>query len=167
MATNANGRINKSGFTTLQKVQLRKTFKERQLVDVLASDYTHTQSNTTLANIPGFKLPVEAGKTYIFTVSLLGTGNASGGVKFAITGPTASFLTGQVQVDGTSTSAVSLSLATLVGGATAADVEIFATGTYKATANGDFQVQAAQNASHASDSKILAGSFIRLEEVLA
>ncbi len=165
MATNANGRINKSGFTTLQKVQLRKTLKERQLVDVLASDYTHTQSNTTLANITGFKLPVEAGKTYIFTVSLIGTGNASGGVKFAITGPTASFLIGQVQVDGTSTSAVSL--ATLVGGATAAAVEIFATGTYKATANGDFQVQAAQNASHASDSKILAGSFIRLEEVLA
>ncbi len=31
MATN---RINKSGFTTLQKVQLRKTLKERQLVDV-------------------------------------------------------------------------------------------------------------------------------------
>jgi hypothetical protein len=164
MATNANGRINKSGLTTLQKTQLRKTLKERQMVKVLGSDYTHAQTDTDLADISGFKLPIEAGKTYIFTASLIGTGNASGGVKFGITGPTASFLIGQVQVDGTSTSAVSL--ATLVGGATAAAVEIFATGTYKATANGDFQVQAAQNASHASDSKILAGSFIKLEEVL-
>jgi len=165
MATKPNGRINKSGLSTLQKTQLRKTLKERQSIKVLGSDYTHTQSNTTLANISGFKLPVEAGKTYVFTASLIATGNASGGAKFAITGPTASFLIGQVQVDGVSTSAVSL--ATLVGGATAAAVEIVTTGTYKATANGDFQVQAAQNASHASDSKILAGSFIRLEEVLA
>ena len=165
MATNANGRINKSGFTTLQKTQLRKTLKERQMVDVLASDYTHTQSNTTLANVTGFNLPIEAGKTYIFTISLIGTGNASGGVKFGVTGPTAVFVTGQVQVDSTSTTASSL--ATIAGGATAAAVEIFATGTYKASANGTFQVQAAQNASHASDSKILAGSFIKLEEVLA
>ena len=165
MATNANGRINKSGFTTRQKTQLRKTLKERQMVDVLASDYTHTQSNTTLADVTGFNLPIEAGKTYIFTISIVGTGNASGGVKFGVTGPTAAFVTGQVQVDGTS--ATASSLATIAGGATAAAVEIFATGTYKASANGTLQVQAAQNASHASDSKILAGSFIKLEEVLA
>lgn len=165
MATNANGRINKSGLTTLQKTQLRKTLKERQLVDVLASDYTHTQSNTTLADITGFSLPIEAGKTYIFTISLVGTGNASGGVKFGVTGPTAVFVTGQVQVDGVSTTASSL--ATIAGEKTAAAVEIFATGTYKASANGTFQVQAAQNSSHASDSKVLAGSFIKLEEVLA
>lgn len=165
MATNANGRINKSGLTTLQKTQLRKTLKERQLVDVLASDYTHTQSNTTLADVTGFSLPIEAGKTYIFTISLVGTGNASGGVKFGVTGPTAVFVTGQVQVDGVSTTASSL--ATIAGGADHAAVEIFATGTYKASANGTLQVQAAQNTSHASDSKILAGSFIKLEEVLA
>lgn len=164
MATNPYGRINKAGFSTAQKKQLRKTLKNNQMIDILASDYTHTQSNTTLADISGFNLPIEAGKTYVFTMSLICTGNAAGGAKFGVTGPTASFLIGQVQVDGTSTSAVSL--ATLAGGATAAAVEIFATGTYKATADGTLQVQAAQNASHASDSKVLAGSFIKLEEIL-
>lgn len=158
-------RINKSTLSATQKKQLRQAAREDQNIKILGTAYVHTQENTTLANITGFKLPVTAGRTYKFTVSLIATGNASGGAKFGITGPTASYLIGQVQVDGTSTSAVSL--ATLVGGATAAAVEIFAVGIYKAVANGDLQVQAAQNASHASDSTILAGSFIQLEEVLS
>ncbi len=160
----AISRINKSPLNRRTKTQLRKAAIEGQNIKVLGTAYVHTQSNTTLADITGFKLPVDAGKTYKFTISLVATGNASGGAKFGVTGPTASYVTGQVQVDGTSTSAVSL--ATIAGGATAAAVEIFAVGLYKAVANGTFQVQAAQNASHASDSTILAGSFIQLEEVL-
>ena len=159
-----NSRINKSSLSAKQKRQVRAAFKAASNVAVLASDYTHTQSNTTLANISGFSLPVVGGKTYIYTISLVCTGNASGGAQFGVTGPTASFVTGQVQVDGTS--AGSTSLASITAGATAAAVELLAIGTYKPSTDGTFQIQAAQNASHASDTKVLAGSFVKLEEVI-
>lgn len=159
-----NSRINKSSLSAKQKRQVRAAFKAASNVAVLASSYTHTQSNTTLANISGFSLPVVGGKTYIYTISLTCTGNASGGAKFGVTGPTASFVTGQVQADGTSTS--STSLATIAAGATAAAVELLAIGTYKPSTDGTFQIQAAQNASHASDTVVLAGSFVKLEEVI-
>lgn len=159
-----NSRINKSSLSAKQKRQVRAAFKAASNVAVLASNYTHTQSNTTLANISGFSLPVVGGKTYIYTISLTCTGNASGGAKFGVTGPTASFVTGQVQADGTSTS--STSLATIAAGATAAAVELLAIGTYKPSVDGTFQIQAAQNASHASDTVVLAGSFVKLEEVI-
>lgn len=159
-----NSRINKSSLSAKQKRQVRAAFKAASNVAILASNYTHTQSNTTLANISGFSLPVVGGKTYIYTISLTCTGNASGGAKFGVTGPTASFVTGQVQADGTSTS--STSLATIAAGATAAAVELLAIGTYKPSVDGTFQIQAAQNASHASDTVVLAGSFVKLEEVI-
>ena len=159
-----NSRINKSSLSAKQKRQVRAAFKAASNVAVLASDYTHTHSNTTLANISGFNLPVVGGKTYIYTISLVCTGNASGGAKFGVTGPTASFVTGQVQADGTSTS--STSLASITAGATALAVELLAIGTYKPSTDGTFQIQAAQNASHASDTKVLAGSFVKLEEVI-
>ena len=159
-----NSRINKSSLSAKQKRQVRAAFKAASNVAVLASNYTHTQSNTTLANISGFSLPVVGGKTYIYTIALTCTANTSGGAKFGVTGPTASFVTGQVQADGTSTS--STSLATIAAGATAAAVELLAIGTYKPSTDGTFQIQAAQNASHASDTKVLAGSFVKLEEVI-
>lgn len=159
-----NSRINKSSLSAKQKRQVRAAFKAASNVAVLASNYTHTQSNTTLANISGFSLPVVGGKTYIYTISLTCTGNASGGAKFGVTGPTASFVTGQVQADGTSTG--STSLASITAGATAAAVEFLAIGTYKPSTDGTFQIQAAQNASHASDTVVLAGSFVKLEEVI-
>lgn len=160
-----NSRINKSSLSAKQKRQVRAAFKAASNVAVLAPSYTHTQSNTTLANISGFSLPVVGGKTYIYTISLTCTNaGGSGGAKFGVTGPTASFVTGQVQVDGTSTG--STSLATIAAGATAAAVEFLAIGTYKPSTDGTFQIQAAQNASNASDSVVLAGSFVRLEEVI-
>ena len=159
-----NSRINKSSLSAKQKRQVRAAFKAASNVAILASNYTHTQSNTTLANISGFNLPVVGGKTYIYTISLTCTGNASGGAKFGVTGPTASFVTGQVQADGTSTG--STSLGSIAAGATAAAVELLAIGTYKPSTDGTFQIQAAQNASHASDTVVLAGSFVKLEEVI-
>jgi len=159
-----NSRINKSSLSAKQKRQVRAAFKAASNVAVLASNYTHTQSNTTLANISGFSLPVVGGKTYIYTISLTCTGNASGGAKFGVTGPTASFVTGQVH--GPGTGGGSTSLASITAGATAAAVEFLATGTYKPSTDGTFQIQAAQNASHASDSIVLAGSFVKLEEVI-
>ena len=161
----AISRINKSSLNQRTKTQLRKALVGNQNIKVLASSYTHPQATgTTLADISGFKLPVDAGKTYKYTVSIVATANASGGAKFALTGPTLSYLTGQVQADGTSTT--STTFATVAAGATAAAVEFFAVGIFKPTANGTVQVQAGQNASHASDPVFLAGSFLQLEEVL-
>lgn len=161
----AISRINKSSLNQRTKTQLRKALVENQSIKVLSSNYTHTQSNTTLANISGFRLPVDAGKTYKFTASLVATATSGAGAKFAITAPTAAYLTGQVQYDGTSASAPDV--ASLTAGVTAAAaVEFFAIGTYKAAASGYFQVQGAQNASGANDTVFLAGSFIQLEEVL-
>lgn len=159
----STSRINKSPFSNREKSILKKALSDKSRIVVLETAYVHTQSNTTLADITNFKAPVEAYKMYKFTIGLTATGNASGGAKFGITAPTASFCVGQVQVDSASTSATSV--ATVAGGVTAAAVEILAVGTYKGTADGYIQIQAAQNASHASDTTVLAGSFIQLEEV--
>ena len=161
-----NSRINKSSLSAKQKRQVRAAFKAASIVAVLASNYTHTQSNTTLANISGFSLPVVGGKTYIYTIALTCTANTSGGAKFGVTGPTASFVTGQVQADGTSTSSTSLATitATVASGSTA--LEFLAIGPYKPSTDGTFQIQAAQGSSHASDTVVLAGSFVKLEEVI-
>lgn len=156
--------INRSTLSQKQKRQVRKGLRDQTQIKVLPSTYTHAQSNDTLASISGFRLPVTKGTTYMYTIGLTCTGNASGGAKFGVSAPTASFCVGQVQVDGASTSTTAL--ASLVGGATAAAVEILAVGTYKPSADGYFQIQAAQNASHASDTAVLAGSFVKLEEVL-
>lgn len=159
----STSRINKSPFSNREKSILRKALADKSRIVILETAYTHTQSNVTLADITNFRIPVEAYKTYKFTISLVCTANVSGGAKFGITAPTASFCVGQVQADGASTSATTV--ATVAAGATAAAVELLAVGTYKGTADGYVQVQAAQNASHASDTVVLAGSFIQLEEV--
>lgn len=161
----AISRINKSPLSQRTKTQLRKALVETQNIKVLTSSYTHPQATgTTLADISGFKLPVNANTTYKYMVSIAATANASGGAKFALTGPSVSFLTGQVQADGVSTT--STTFATVAAGATAAAVELLAVGTFKTTANGTVQVRAGQNASHASDPVFLAGSFLQLEEVV-
>ena len=160
----AISRINKSSRNQRTKTQLRKALTENQNIKILATDYEKAADDTTLINVTDFSLPVIANKTYKFTASLILTANAASGAKFAITGPTASYLMGQVQVDGVSTSAVSL--ATLVGGKDAAAVEVFAIGTYKAVADGTFQVQIALNTGTTGDTVLKAGSFIQLEEVL-
>lgn len=159
-----NSRLNKSPFTMREKKILKKAFKENKNVYVVPTNVTLTQSSTTLANVTNFALPVLAYKTYVYTLSITSTANAAAGAKFGITAPTAVLVCGQQQVDSTSSSATSV--ASIAGGATAAAVEIFATGVYKGNADGLFQIQAAQNASGANDTVILAGSYLKLEEVL-
>ena len=157
-------RINKSGLTMRARTQLRKGAAEAQSIKILGTSFVCTQSNDTLENVTAFSLPVKANTTYKFTISVVATADSGDGAKFGVTAPTAAYVTGQVQADGTSTSAVSV--ATIAAGATAAAVEFFAVGIYKAAADGNFQVQAAQNVEGATDTTILAGSFIQLEEVI-
>lgn len=162
-------RLNKSTLSQKQKRQVRKGLRESALTAVLPTTYTHTQSNTTLASISNFSVPVVKDTTYVFDICLIGVANASGGIKFGVTAPTATFCVGQVMLDNGTTfaSTVATNLAGVAGGSTAVAVEIFATGTYRASADGRFQIQAAQNASNASNSTILAGSYLRLTEVVA
>ena len=161
----AIGRINKSPLSARNKKTLRDVLRKDKKVAVLSSTYTHTQSNTTLANVTGLSVPVEAGVNYRYEIWLLGAANASGGLKFGVTAPTA---TGTVYGGQTvvSTSTAATSVATIAGGVTAAAVPIHASGVYKPSTDGTFQVQAAQNASNASDSTILPGSYLILEEII-
>ena len=161
----AIGRINKSPLNARSKKTLRDVARRSKKIAVLSSTYTHTQSNTTLANVTGLSASVEAGVNYFYRIYLAGAANASGGLKFGVTAPTA---TGTVYGSQTvvSTSTASTSLATIAGGVTAAACPIVASGVYKPSTDGTFQVQAAQNASNASDSTILPGSYLILEELL-
>jgi hypothetical protein len=161
-------RINKSSLNAKQKRQVKEAFRRRSQMAVLGTSYVHAQSNTTLASVSGFSVPVKANTTYQYEIQLYGTGNASGGLKFGVVAPTALSVYGAQTVLATAASAVTAatSVATIAGGVTAANVTVFASGVYKPGADGLFQIQAAQNASHASDSTLLTGSFVRLTEVM-
>lgn len=56
---------------------------------VLTTDSTHAQSNTTLANVGGLNVTLQAGKTYIVRAVLFTTANASHGNKVDLGGGTA------------------------------------------------------------------------------
>lgn len=135
-----------------------------------ANSFSKT-SDTTLANITGITVNLEAAKVYKFRAVLFTTSNVAGGVKAAISGTaTMTSITyhGKTYelISKTVGTARATALGTTVGditAVTAALVEI--EGTCVVNAAGTLTVQFAQNASHGTSSVVLAGSYLEVEEM--
>lgn len=122
-------------------------------------------SDTTLANVTGLSVTLQAGRTYSFEAVLYTVSDAGGGVKFAIGGTaTATAIIYEAVVNqggldlatGTQRAAA---LATAVGDITAVTTAYCRiTGTITVNAAGTLTVQFAQNASSGVASSVLVGS---------
>lgn len=128
-------------------------------------------SDTTLANITGLSVTVEAGKTYNFEAVLYTTSHTSGGIKAAIAGTaTATAVIYEAVVNAlggvfTMTTSRATALGTAIAEVTAvAAGRITITGTITVNAGGTLTVQFAQNASHATASSVLIGSIFIVEQ---
>lgn len=127
-------------------------------------------STATLANVTGLSVPVTAARTYAFQCVLYTTANVAGGIKAAAFATAAATF---VRYEGYSMHVNTLlgqTRATSVGTAVAATTTaiaatVFICGTITPSATGNFTIQAAQNATVASATVVLAGSYLLVDDV--
>lgn len=128
-------------------------------------------SNTTLADVPGLVQDVVPG-TYYYRLRLQVTANVSGGTKAAIKqnngatlsahqNTTSAYAAAAVAVTQTTSTTDAASLVA----ATAAHLLVISEGTFTVATPGTLQIQAAQNASNASATTVLAGSTFLLTRI--
>jgi hypothetical protein len=137
-----------------------------------ASADTTKNASDTLSAATGLTVTVGAGLTYAFRAILYTSSNTSGGVKFDIAGAaTATAIRFHISyinnADGTwPISAAHTSLGGGGSGVTAtAAGKCVIEGTITVNAGGTLLVNFAQNASHASDSKVLIGSTLVAKKI--
>lgn len=138
------------------------------LSTVLTSDSTHAQTNTTLANVAGLSVTLQAGKTYLVRAVLFTTAGASGGNKFDLGGGSATVTSfrGIGKIYGTGAPGnTRLTAITTSFGATADNTHAVIEARIVVNAAGTLIVRHAQNASDASNSTVQAGSYIVAQEV--
>lgn len=122
-------------------------------------------TGTTLTNVVGLVSGVLQPGTYDVDINLLVTATANSGFKAALDWDVASMITSTaLSVVATSASAVASTVfttstdASAFVGATAAYVNVKVRGTIVIALAGTLQLQAAQNAAHADETKVLVGS---------
>lgn len=127
-------------------------------------------SNTTLATIAGLTSPtLTAGKTYLLHGHLSTSSGASGGIKVQFTAAGGLTLTSaSITCLGRNGATVGLNTTTTAIGApcyaqTAAVTDIWIDGAIVVNASGTFSLQAAQNASNATTTKVLVNSFLSVQ----
>lgn len=124
-------------------------------------------SSTTLGDVTGLSINVEAGRTYIFEAFLMTTSTTNGGVKAAISGTataTSIRYTGQTVSGSSVSNSRATSLGTAVGAVTSTtNPDITIIGTITVNAAGTLTVQFAQNASHTDTSSVLTGSYFKIQ----
>lgn len=132
---------------------------------------TTVNASTTLVNVAGLTANVLAAGTYVFEASLATTTvGGSGGTKAAMGGTstwtsintiTATYTASAVAVNTGTTATPGTSIA----GATAANILTLIYGTVVVNAAGTLTVMFAQNASDASNSVVLANSWLKVTRV--
>ena len=132
------------------------------------SNFTKT-SSTTLANITGLSVNVEAAGVYKFRAVLFTTSGTSGGVKSAISGTctatSIAYVTAiKLSASGINHSAVASALDTSHGN-TAIASGITIEGTITVADAGTLTVQFAQNASNGTASTVYAGSTFEVDKI--
>jgi hypothetical protein len=129
------------------------------------SDFSKT-SNTTLANVTGLTHTLLASGKYIFKVLLQITCNASGGVKVAMSGTcTATTITGGVELLGPAHECTQFTALDEAEGETAKDYLVKVDGYIDVADAGTLTVKFAQNATFATASTVLAGSWFEVIKV--
>jgi hypothetical protein len=136
---------------------------------VVATDFSVT-SSTTLVNVTGLTANMTTGRTYRFEAMLYTTANGLGGIRSTING-TVGVTT--LVYDGILYNSTTIAqarktttLGQLVGVSTTASVgTILIRGTIKASSNGAFNIQFAQNVSDPGASTVLAGSYLQVTQI--
>ncbi len=129
-------------------------------------------TDTTLTNIVGMVTDTLAPGTYEVDINLITTATANSGVKLGLKFGTASMLTSVAfSVEGKSASAIAATTFTTatdaasIIAATSAYVNVRVRGTLVVAIAGTLQLQAAQNASHADDTTVAVGSFMKFTRI--
>ena len=129
-------------------------------------------TGTTLTNVVGLLSGVLQPGTYEVDINLLTVGTTSSGVKAALKWGTASMITSTaLAVVATSASAVASTTfttstdASAFVGATSAYANVVVRGTIVVAVAGTIQLQAAQNAAHADETKVLVGSTMSFRPI--
>lgn len=136
------------------------------LRDRVSTQFDKT-SSTTLGDVTGLSINVEASKQYAFRAVLFTSSGSSGGVKAAIAGTATAT---SIRYEGLTYNAAALSaqtrstaLGTAVGGVTAVTAAlIIIEGLIVVNAAGTLTVQFAQNASNGTASSVLTGSYFQV-----
>lgn len=138
----------------------------------MTSDQTFTQSNTTMQNVTEMVFAVGANEIWAFTLMIIVDSGATPDLKWQFTVPSGGSLHGTaIQLDPAGANEIKATLA-------ANPLDIVGTGaglpravcvcigeiTNGSTA-GNLQLQGAQNTSDASDSKLIAGSYLVLHQL--
>lgn len=159
---------------TIQGIQRLLNAKGQPLIYpaplVLVGATASVASSTTFVNIPGLSILLGKG-TFLLQGALFGTAGASGGAKFALQTPdtlTASTIACAVKnFNGTTTNANTTvsALGSAGGAATAVYTDVTIDGTITVSAAGTLNFQVAQNASNATATTVIAGSFVQVTRI--
>lgn len=132
-------------------------------------DAVTSTTGTTLTNITGLSVDVEAAGEYSFEAYLPGTATTNGGVKFAIggtcTATTISYTGSQLNGTTNNATATTTTKGNAVGAATT--VYTFATvrGSIVVATGGTLTVQFAQNAAHADTTSVYVNGYFNVTRV--
>lgn len=139
---------------------------------VISTSVLTKNADTAFALVPGLTVSLAAGATYVLSGHLTITAsNAAAGIKVTLATPDTLTLTSGtfsgMNFNGTTTNANSTAtaLGSAVAAATAAVTDVYIEGSLVVNAAGTLQVQAAQNASNASNMTVGTGSFLTLTKV--
>jgi hypothetical protein len=164
--TPANANVEITDLLTLLKASTDTYYFGNAGVARVTSDFTKTE-DTTLANVTGLSHTLAAGGWYHFRAYLMLSCHASGGQKTAISGAcTATAIQFKNLVYTASAIAVGDSTALdSASGSTLEAVLKVIEGYINVNAGGTITVQFAQNASYATASKVLKGSFFEVRKL--
>ena len=157
--------------TKKTKREINENFDQVFGQTVVQSANLVANTETTLANLAGMAHNVVPG-VYKFRIQLQVSANGSAGTKAAIKqndGATLDSISSMAEAYTASAVAVTRTTSTTdaasLVGATAAHVLVVLEGTLTVATAGSLQLQAAQNASHASDTTVFAGSTFELKRI--
>lgn len=142
------------------------TFAKRVTAQI---DAVTSTTGTTLTNITGLSVDVEAGATYCFEAYLPCVSTTNSGIKFAIGGTstaTSISYTG-AQYNGTTLNAntVTTTKGNAVGAATTVSTYATMRGTIVVNAGGTLTVQFAQNAAHADTTSVFVNGYFNVTRI--
>jgi hypothetical protein len=163
--TPANARATGTAVLALLKTSMDTYYYGVGNVAYTTADFSKT-SDTTLANVTGLTYTVASGGKYRFKALLHIDCNASGGVKMAMSGTcTATAIIGGVELLGGAHECVQFTALDEAEGETLKDYLIKVDGYINVNAGGTLTVQFAQNASYATASTVLAGSWMQVDKI--
>ncbi len=142
------------------------TFAKRVTTQI---DAVTSTTGTTLTNITGLSVDVEAGGEYCFEAYLPGVATTNGGLKLAIGGTCTATSTSYVGAQWNTTTQNANTLTTTKGNAVAAATTVFTYATMRGTivvaTAGTLTVQFAQNAAHADTTSIYVNGYFNVTRI--